>query len=202
LLKRAIVVLAALVAAGCACTPPVSTTPALFVVVPAPDGHIGKIVVTAGGETRVIDTAYGSERVTADGKVRSATLSQGEVHTLFGSTMEALPGVPTSFTLYFLEGKDELTPESKVELEKVFAELKRRPLPDILVIGHTDTVGGLDYNDKLSRARADRLREMLVGLGIPAERIQAAGRGKRELLVPTEDNVAEARNRRVEISVR
>jgi len=71
-----------------------------------------------------------------------------------------------------------------------------------VVIGHTDTVGSLDYNDRLSHARAERLREMLVGLGIPAGRIQAAGRGKRELLVPTEDNFSEARNRRVEISVR
>ena len=121
---------------------------------------------------------------------------------MFGSTLEALPGTPASFMLYFLEGKDELTPESKAELDKVFSELKRRPLPDIVVIGHTDTVGTLEFNDKLSLARAERMREMLIGLGLPAERIQAAGRGKRELLIPTEDNVSEERNRRVEISVR
>jgi len=196
-----LVVAAAFIAAGCACAPEV--TPALFVVVPAADGHIGRIVVQAnGGEPTLIDTAYGAERLRADGKVERTTLTEAEVRTTFGSTMEALPGRPMSFTLYFLEGKDELTDESRVELDKVFGELRRRPLPDILVIGHTDTVGGLEYNDKLSRARADRLREMLIGLGIPGERIQAAGRGKRELLVPTEDNVSEARNRRVEINVR
>jgi outer membrane protein OmpA-like peptidoglycan-associated protein len=71
-----------------------------------------------------------------------------------------------------------------------------------VVIGHTDSVGTLAYNDRLSLARAERVREMLVAMGIPAARIQAAGRGKRELLVPTDDNVAEARNRRVEINVR
>jgi len=43
---------------------------------------------------------------------------------------------------------------------------------------------------------------MLISLGLPAERIQAAGRGKRELLIQTEENVSEPRNRRVEISVR
>jgi outer membrane protein OmpA-like peptidoglycan-associated protein len=191
----------AFIAAGCACAP--ATTPALFVVVPAADGHIGRIVVTAnGGEPRLIDTKYGAERVRADGRVEQATLSESEVTAAFGSTLAALPGRPMSYTLYFLEGKDELTPESRIELEKVFAELKHRPLPDVAVIGHTDTVGGLEYNDKLSRARADRMRDMLVELGIPAERIQAAGRGKRELLVPTEDNVSEPRNRRVEINVR
>ena len=201
-MRALLLVAAAFVAAGCACAPGV--TPALFVVVPdAADGHIGKIVVQANGQApRLIDTAYGAERIRADGKVEQATLSEAEVRSLFGSTLEALPGRPISFTLYFLEGKDELTDESKVELDRVFAELKRRPLPDIMVIGHTDTVGGLEYNDRLSRARADRLREMMVGLGIPPERIQAAGRGKRELLVPTEDNVSEPRNRRVEINVR
>lgn len=194
------VIAAAFIAAGCSCAP---VTPALFAVVPAADGHIGRIVVTAnGGEPRLIDTKYGAERISADGKVEKVTLSEDEIKSTFGTTMEALPGRPASYTLYFLEGKDELTPESKVELDKVFADLRHRPLPDIAVIGHTDTRGGLEYNDNLSRARAERMREMLVGLGIPAERIQVAGRGKRELLVPTEDNVSEPRNRRVEINVR
>ena len=199
MLKYAAVFTAAILAAGCACAP---ATPALFVVLPAADGHVGKIVVQSGAQTSVVESAYGAQRVRSDGRVEAATLSEGEVRTIFGSTLASLPGKPTSFTLYFLEGKDELTPESKVELEKVFSELKRRPLPDIMVIGHTDTVGGLEYNDRLSRARADRLRDLLVELGLPGERIQAAGRGKRELLVPTEENISEARNRRVEISVR
>jgi len=199
LLKYAAVFAAAILAAGCACAP---VTPALFVVIPGTNGHVGKIVVQRSGQTGVVDTAYGAQRVRGDGRVEAATLSEDKVRRIFGPTLAALPGKPTSFTLYFLEGKDELTPESKTELEKVFGELKRRPLPDIMVIGHTDTVGGLEYNDQLSRARADRLRDLLVELGIPGERIQAAGRGKRELLVPTEESISEARNRRVEISVR
>ena len=190
-------ILAAVIAAGCA-----PITPALFVVVPGADGHVGHIVVHSGNASRSIDTAYGAQRLRADGSLQTARVSEEDVRRDFGVTMAALPGKPASFMLYFLEGKDELTPDSKAELEKVFSELKRRPLPDIAVIGHTDTVGGLSYNDRLSLARAERLREMLMVLGIPAERIDAAGRGKRELLVPTEDNVSEPRNRRVEINVR
>ena len=172
-------------------------------MIPGADGHVGAIVVQReGGAGRVIDSAYGATRIRSDGTVEEARLTEAEVRETFGSTLAALPGKPTSFVLYFLEGRDELTPDSKVELEKVFRELKRRPLPDIAVIGHTDSVGSLAFNDRLSLARAERLREMLVALGIPAERIQAAGRGKRELLVPTDDNVGEARNRRVEINVR
>jgi outer membrane protein OmpA-like peptidoglycan-associated protein len=200
LLRHLWVLAAAFIAAGCACAP---VTPALFVVVPAADGHIGKIVVTAnGGPPRMIDTKYGAERVMADGRIQTTTLSESEVNSTFGTTLAALPGRPTSYTLYFLEGRDELTDQSKIELDKIFAEIKQRPLPDIAVIGHTDTRGGLEYNDQLSRARAERMREMLVEHGIPPDRVQAAGRGKRELLVPTEDNVSEPRNRRVEINVR
>ncbi len=171
-------------------------------MIPAGDGHVGSIVVKQGSQTRVIDSAYGAQRLAADGSLSPVQLSEAEVKEAFGPTLAALPGQPASFLLYFLEGKDELTPDSKVELEKVFAELKRRPLPDIVVIGHTDTMGSLPFNDRLSLARAERLREMMIELGIPAERITAAGRGKRELLVPTDDMVSEPRNRRVEINVR
>src|SRR6202030_217683 len=154
---------------------------------PGADGHVGAIVVHAGGDARVIDSAYGAERIATDGTRETSRLTDAEVRETFGATLAALPGKPTSFVLYFLEGKDELTADSKVEMEKVFSELKRRPLPDIMVIGHTDSVGGITTNDRLSLARAERMRELMIGLGIPAERIQAAGRGKRELLVPTED---------------
>lgn len=198
---RPAVLLAAVLAAGCA-TPQAPVAPALFAVVPGNNGHIGAITVERGKDKRVIDTAYGGQRLTADGALETVKLTPQQVREAFGPTLDALPGRPASYTLYFLEGKDELTTESRSELDKVFRDLKRRPLPDIVVIGHTDTVGGLAFNDRLSLARAERLREMLVGLGIPSDRVQAAGRGKRELLVPTEDNVSEPRNRRVEINVR
>ena len=196
-------VLAAALVAGCSCFQPRQATPALFIVIPsAADGHVGAIVVHRGNEARVIDTAYGSERLRSDGTLERAKLDERDVRSRFADVIAALPGTPASFTLYFLEGSDELTAQSRAELDNIFAELKRRPLPDIVVIGHSDTVGGDAYNDQLSLSRAQRMREMLIGLGIPAERIEAAGRGKRELLVPTEDNVSEPRNRRGEINVR
>jgi outer membrane protein OmpA-like peptidoglycan-associated protein len=189
-------------AAGCANDPRRPTGPELFAVIPGESGHVGAVVVRANGSEQVLDQAYAASRVAPDGSAALAKLSAAEVRRDFGGTLDSLPGRPTSFTLYFLEGKDELTPASRLEMEKVFAELKRRPAPDIVVIGHTDTVGSIASNDRLSLARAERMRELMVGLGLPVERIQAAGRGEREPLVHTEDNTPEARNRRVEISVR
>ena len=125
-----------------------------------------------------------------------------EVKQSFGNTLHSLPSRPVKFTLYFISGTDELTDESKVDLQRVFDELKQRPVPDIAVIGHTDTVGDNLTNDALSTQRAATVKTFLVAIGIGADRIQVSGRGEREPVVPTADNVDEPLNRRVEINVR
>jgi outer membrane protein OmpA-like peptidoglycan-associated protein len=109
---------------------------------------------------------------------------------------------PISFLLYFQEGTDEYTPESKEAFEKVFAEVARRKAAEVAVIGHTDTVGKLEFNDGLSRKRAERVRKDFTGRGIPPDSISIAGRGEREPIVPTADEMSEPRNRRVEINIR
>jgi len=176
--------------------------PQTVVVLPGPDGHVGTLVVQRGGDETVLNTAYSASRITSDGTEDRAQMSASVVKQEFGSALGALPARPVSFNLYFISGKDELTDPSKVELSKAMAELKRRSVPDIVVIGHTDTVGGVESNDQLSLARAERVRSALVQQGLAAERIFAAGRGERELLVRTADGVAEPRNRRVEVNVR
>ena len=189
-----------LLAAACGCAAP---RPALFAVIPdQADGHIGTIVVDADGEKRVIHAAYAAQRVRADGSVVAEQLDARRVHADFGATLAALPMSPATFTLYFLHDSDELTPESESQVARILSEVKRRPAPEIVVIGHTDTMGTRAHNDELSKARAERMRELLVEHGIPASRIQTRGRGKRELLVQTADHVDEPRNRRVEINVR
>jgi outer membrane protein OmpA-like peptidoglycan-associated protein len=72
----------------------------------------------------------------------------------------------------------------------------------VVVIGHTDRVGNTQYNDRLSLQRAERVRDELVRLGLAARRIRITGRGEREPLVATDDEIPEPRNRRVEINVR
>jgi len=196
------VALGVALAAGCADAPKAPVAPELFAVIPGDGGHVGSIVVQREGEKHVIDTAYGASRVRSDGGTETTRLTEAQVREAFGSTLAALPGKPATFLLYFLEGKDELTPDSQRVIQQIFAEIGRRPAPEIAVIGHTDRVGSVQFNDALSLRRAQKIRDDLVKLGVVAEQIQVAGRGEREPLVATEDEVAEPQNRRVEISVR
>ena len=88
------------------------------------------------------------------------------------------------------------------DMERVLAEVKRRPAPDVIVVGQTDRVGQVPDNDRLALRRAEKMRQELLRQGLPADSVQAAGRGEREPLVLTADEVAEPRNRRVEMLVR
>jgi outer membrane protein OmpA-like peptidoglycan-associated protein len=174
----------------------------LYVLMPDQEGKTGALSVESGGQQAVLDRPYASARVTEPGRMAAGAVTEQEARQAFGAALEAQPARPTAFILYFLEGQDELTPDSRLLLGRILDEIARRPAPEIVVIGHTDRVGALAYNDALSLRRAERVRDELVNVGIAADRIRVAGRGEREPLVPTADEVAEARNRRVEINVR
>ena len=194
--------------AGCA-TRPVVLVPAappsredLVIVVPGADGRTGSVTVTHGGDTAVLDSAYAVARVREPGRIEVGRATEQEVRAVFGAALDARPPRPVSFTLFFVFGTDELTPESRQHFTGVSAEIARRPAAEVIVVGHTDRVGSTERNDALSRQRAERVGRELQDAGVAGDRIQVAGRGEREPLVLTEEEVAGERNRRVEIIVR
>lgn len=178
-----------------------ATRTGTVVLLPEKDGKDTAVVVKQSDGQVALSEPYAAARLTTAGP-QSYTSNPEEVAALFGAALAAQPSRPVHFTLHFVEGKDELTEESKQIVETVFAEIAKRPVPDVLVVGHTDAVGTDQVNDALSRQRADVIRAGLMRSGIPSENIVVVGRGKREPMVPTADGVAEPRNRRVEIVVR
>jgi outer membrane protein OmpA-like peptidoglycan-associated protein len=171
------------------------------VLLPQPDGRPSAVTVAQGSGQVVLEQPYAAAQLTSGGPQPYQTNAQ-EVQAQFGAALAARPMAPAQFTLYFVEGKDEFTEESKRLIDGVFAEIAKRPLPDVMVIGHTDTVGSDAVNDPLSRQRAEIVRSALLARGIAVDKVVVVGRGKREPVVPTADGVPEARNRRVEILVR
>lgn len=171
------------------------------VLLPEKDGRDAVVAVKQGDQEVLLTQPYAAARQTPLGP-RAYTATAKEVDTLFGAALAAQPPRPAHFTLYFVEGKDEFTTESTQIVASVFAEIAKRPVPDVLVIGHADNVGTDQINDALSLQRAETVRAALIAHGIAPDAVSAIGRGKREPVVPTAEGVPEARNRRVEIVVR
>jgi outer membrane protein OmpA-like peptidoglycan-associated protein len=182
--------------------PPVEPPSDRVVLLPDENGKVGKVVVITEGAEQLLATAYAGAKVLTGGKIELATEDAASVQLRYGAALGARPQKAVSYTVYFVSGREELTPESVSVVTELKAELARRAAPEVTVIGHTDRVGKAEANDALSIKRAQILRTMLIAQGVPSTAIEAAGRGEREPLVPTADEVAEPKNRRVEISVR
>lgn len=174
------------------------------ILLPQPDGRPSAVVMKAKGGERVVDQPF--ERARADaGSITApwvdlANLAdlQAEHPTLF----KLMPLPAEQFELFYDAGGTVLTLASQQALQTVLAVAQTRSGSDIVVIGYTDTVGTAQLNDELSLRRAVQVRQLLIQQGFPAEHIEAAGRGMRELAIPTADGVDEPRNRRVKVMVR
>jgi outer membrane protein OmpA-like peptidoglycan-associated protein len=192
----------------CACgvrpAPPVQPPSDLVVLVADPeDGTLGRAVVRAQGAMVELALEGAATRVFAGQPPGApAPLAAADIQRIFGEALGARPLPPRHFLLYFQIGSDDLTAESQAELPQIVAFVRNRPVPDVSVIGHTDTTGTPASNTDLGLQRATLIGAQLVTAGIPANQIEITSHGEANLLVATPDNVAEARNRRVEVTVR
>lgn len=171
----------------------------LVVVLPHEDGSVGSVVVHQNGKDTVLDKANSAVKA---GDSNAFTIASKDVDQRFGQALTGLPPAARSYILYFREGTVTLEPGSAPVMEDMRADVSSRMAGEIMVIGHTDTVGTLTDNDLLAYGRALSVSDLLIANGISRDAVIIAGRGEREPLVATDDEVEEPRNRRVEISVR
>lgn len=171
------------------------------VLLPSADGSQSAVVIRDASGEVLLNQPYAAtkRRLAANAGYQS---SPAEVKERFGDALAAQPARPRNYVLYFEAGGNVLTPESQAALANIRKEIAERAASEVMVIGHTDRVGNVEGNDKLSLKRAEGLRDLLIESGIPAGKMEVVGRGERDPLVPTADEVDEPKNRRVEISVR
>ncbi len=99
----------------------------------------------------------------------------------------------------FAPGRRALPASAEPALEEVAALLQRHPDQSALLRGHTDATGAAAANLALSRARAAAVRDALIGLGVPAERLEIEGVGPAEPIADNASPEGRRRNRRVDI---
>ncbi len=104
------------------------------------------------------------------------------------------------YGIHFDFNKSAVKPESRPTLEQIAALLKARPQLKLDVVGHTDNVGGADYNHKLSQRRADAVVAALVeDFGIDEARLRPNGAGMDKPVAGNDTDGGRAKNRRVEL---
>lgn len=97
--------------------------------------------------------------------------------------------------------KAVLKPEGKQRLDDLIKQIKGGNLEVAIAVGHTDSVGTVEYNQRLSVARATSVMTYMVSQGIPSNLIRVEGKGKSEPVADNANAEGRAKNRRVEIFV-
>ena len=208
----AVAILAAFTGAlGVACgpkrvasAPERTTTETLVVLLQDPDTRAtGRASLFNPTGSADLETARDSAIATPAHRPGPVTkMSEQEVQRVFGAVLAALPPAPVHFTLYFRFESNELTEESRALVPEILKIVKERAVPEVSVIGHTDTMGAPRANIDLGLNRATTVRNLLVSAGLDASTVEVTSHGESNLLIHTPDETPEPRNRRVEISVR
>ncbi len=133
---------------------------------------------------------------------KSKKLSKEEIENRFKGALDILPPKPVSFILYFKSGSLELTEISKKRLKEALQVIRNRPFCMVDIIGHTDTVGLQEDNIKLSFKRANLVKNLFVKEGANPSLLHVEGYGEEDLLIPTDDEIPEEKNRNVEIFIK
>jgi outer membrane protein OmpA-like peptidoglycan-associated protein len=112
-------------------------------------------------------------------------------------------GIQVTFDsgLLFDFDSDRVRPDAQTNLRNLAASLDKYPGSELLVVGHTDSVGTDAYNLRLSERRADAAATFLATQGVSRARISARGLGETEPVAPNETDAGRTRNRRVEVAI-
>lgn len=121
-----------------------------------------------------------------------------------GATVQRVgEGIVVTFDSGILFGfdSDKLSPAAQENLRNLAESLKKHANTEVLLVGHTDSVGSDSYNQGLSERRAKAAADYLIALGLPATRIKATGRGESEPIASNDTEAGRQENRRVEVAI-
>jgi OOP family OmpA-OmpF porin len=97
--------------------------------------------------------------------------------------------------------KSAVKPAGKAALDDLLLKLKGMNTEVVVTVGHTDSVGSNEYNQKLSLRRAEAVKAYLVGAGMEATRVYIEGKGETQPLADNATAEGRAKNRRVTVEV-
>jgi outer membrane protein OmpA-like peptidoglycan-associated protein len=96
---------------------------------------------------------------------------------------------------------DAIRPAAALNLQALATSLKQHSGTELLIVGHTDDVGGDSYNQELSTRRADSAFRYLAAEGVGSARMSTAGRGELESIASNGTEAGRQLNRRIEVAI-
>lgn len=150
------------------------------------------------GATIIHDTVY-VDRV--EERVDTLTLFKTDTIQMVDSSRQTVFKPVVLPNVQFYTNSANLIPTSLSDIQQLAQHLIDTPELDAIVIGHTDNVGEAQSNLKLSQRRAETVRNVIISMGVEANRLTAIGKGDKE---PKADNSTEEgrlMNRRVEVQL-
>jgi len=134
----------------------------------------------------IIEKEAMKQEITADAKFMAEGLSSTGHVAIYG--------------IYFDFNKSDLKPESESALKEIAKLLIGNPNLKVFIVGHTDNVGGIDYNMNLSQARAGAVVQALTKkYKVKPQQMKAYGVGQLAPVAPNKTEEGRAKNRRVEL---
>jgi outer membrane protein OmpA-like peptidoglycan-associated protein len=124
--------------------------------------------------------------------------------TIAGATVEQVgEGIQVTFESGLLYDFDSYSvkPTARENLRELAASLDKYPDTELLIVGHTDSVGTDGYNQRLSEQRARAAADFLASQGVDRARLRATGLGEAEPKVDNASEAGRAQNRRVEVAI-
>lgn len=131
------------------------------------------------------------------------SMSSEDIRALLDEALAACaaPPGPVNYVVYFGFDLWNLTDAARGTLDEAVGSIQSMGTQAVSVVGHTDTMGSVQYNQGLSERRAGTVADYLEMRGVPRGAMTLAGRSELEPAVQTGDQVREPLNRRVEITL-
>jgi len=133
------------------------------------------------------------------GEMIQDVVANPEVSEVFAKEIDE-KGKAVIYGIHFDTDKSEVKPESEAALKEVSKLLSQNSSLKLYIVGHTDNVGELDYNMKLSQARAESvIKELTSKYGVALDRVKPYGVGPLSPVASNKTEEGRAKNRRVEL---
>jgi len=176
----------------------------MVVLLPDPNGKVGQVEVTNPQGNQALSEAYQSTVVARPGTPPQdpVVMPKAAVEKEFERAFKIMPPIPIIYTIFFDAGAVTVKDYSQALLPDIVKAIENRQSTDISVVGHTDKAGADEADRTLAFARARKVADLLIAMGVDALIVEVGYHGAGNPLVLAPGGIHETKNRRVDVTIR